>query len=91
VSADPRDHEFVHKLGAAVVVDETAPAGRTGVREVTDGGAERVLACAASSLSGAEVVSLGDSAQAHRTGERGDIPGEVVLVIDDDLAATLEI
>jgi hypothetical protein len=32
-----------------------------------------------------------DWAQAHRTGERGDIPGEVVLVIDDDLAATLEI
>ncbi len=24
-TADPRDHEFVHKLGAAVVVDETAP------------------------------------------------------------------
>jgi NADPH:quinone reductase-like Zn-dependent oxidoreductase len=32
-----------------------------------------------------------DAAQAHRTVERGDIPGEVVLVVDDDLAAALEI
>ncbi|HXC82170.1 MAG TPA: hypothetical protein VNV62_09995 [Trebonia sp.] len=32
-----------------------------------------------------------DAAQAHRMVERGDIPGEVVLVVDDDLAATLEI
>lgn len=32
-----------------------------------------------------------DAAQAHRTVERSDIPGEVVLVVDDDLAATLKI
>lgn len=32
-----------------------------------------------------------DAAQAHRTVERSDIPGEVALVVDDELAATLEI
>jgi NADPH:quinone reductase-like Zn-dependent oxidoreductase len=145
-TADPRDHEFVHKLGAAVVVDQTAPGWPDRVRDVTGGGAERVLACAASSLSGAARAARDgaaiatpvraalpkadwirwrpyegrpngsrltqmtprfddgslsvqtsamyyweDAAQAHRTVERGDIPGEVVLVIDDDLAATLEI
>src|SRR6202012_4383182 len=49
----PPHPEFVPKLGAAVVVDETAPGWPARVREVTGGGAERVLACAASSLSGA--------------------------------------
>jgi NADPH:quinone reductase-like Zn-dependent oxidoreductase len=32
-----------------------------------------------------------DAAQAHRVVERGDAPGEVVLIIDDDLAAALEV
>lgn len=32
-----------------------------------------------------------DAAQAHRVVERGDTPGEVVLIIDDDLAAALEV
>jgi NADPH:quinone reductase-like Zn-dependent oxidoreductase len=145
-TANPRDHEFVHKMGAAIVVDETAPGWPDRVREVTDGGAERVLACAASSLSGAARAARDgaaiatparaalpeadwirwlpyesrpngsrliwmaprfddgslsvqtstmyyweDAAQAHRTVERGDIRGEVVLVVDDDLAATLGI
>jgi hypothetical protein len=40
---------------------------------------------------GAERAAECHAAQAHRTVERGDIPGEVVLVVDDDLAATLEI
>jgi hypothetical protein len=31
-----------------------------------------------------------DAAQAHRVVERG-IPGEVVLIVDDDLAAALEV
>jgi hypothetical protein len=31
-----------------------------------------------------------DVAQAHRAVERG-IPGEVVLIVDDDLAAALEV
>ena len=32
-----------------------------------------------------------DAAQAHRAVEQYDIPGEVVLIVDDDLAATLEV
>jgi Zinc-binding dehydrogenase len=32
-----------------------------------------------------------DTAQAHRAVEQDDIPGEVVLIVDDDLAATLEV
>jgi hypothetical protein len=32
-----------------------------------------------------------DAAQAHRALEHDDIPGEVVLIVDDDLAATLEV
>jgi hypothetical protein len=32
-----------------------------------------------------------DAAQAHRALEQDDIPGEVVLIVGDDLAATLEV
>jgi len=145
-TASPRDHELAHKLGAAVVVDQTAPGWPDQVRKVTDGGAEKVLACSASSLPGAaraarddaiaatpvkagppEADRVGwetyecrpsgsrlirmaprfddgslavqtsaryhweDAARAHRTVERGHLPGEVVLVINDDLAAALEL
>ncbi len=43
----------MHKLGAAVVIDHTQPDWPDQVRDVTDGGAERVLACAAPTLRGA--------------------------------------
>jgi len=52
-TASPRNHQFVHKLGAAVVIDHTQPDWPDQVRDVTDGGAERVLACAAPTLRGA--------------------------------------
>ena len=113
---------------------------------MTDGGAEKVLACSASSLpgaaraarddaiiatpvkaelpeadrvrwetyecrpSGSRLIRMAprfddgslsvhvsamyywqDAAQAHRAVEQYDIPGEVVLIVDDDLAATLEV
>ena len=32
-----------------------------------------------------------EAAQTHRVVERGDTAGEVVLIVDDDLAATLEV
>jgi NADPH:quinone reductase-like Zn-dependent oxidoreductase len=32
-----------------------------------------------------------DAAQAHRAVEQYDIRGEVVLIVDDDLASTLEV
>ena len=145
-TASPRNHELVHRLGAAVVVDQTAPDWPDQVREVTDGGADQVLACNAASLpgaaraardgatiatpvrgelpdpdriewrlyegrsSGSRLIRMAprfddgtltvhvpamyywqDAALAHRMVERDDLPGEVVLIVDDDLATTLEV
>jgi NADPH:quinone reductase-like Zn-dependent oxidoreductase len=52
-TASPQHHEFVHRLGAATVIDHTKPDWPDEVREVTGGGADRVLACAAPTLDGA--------------------------------------
>ena len=49
-TASPQHHEFVHHAGAAVVIDHTQPDWPDQVREVTDGGAQQVLACAAPTL-----------------------------------------
>jgi NADPH:quinone reductase-like Zn-dependent oxidoreductase len=144
-AASPRDHELVHRLGAAVVVDQTVPEWPDQVRVATGGGADQVLACSASSLpgaaraardgatmatpvraglpdayrvgwqlyegrsSGSRLIRMAprfddgtltvhvpamyywqDVALAHRAVERGT-PGEVVLIVDDDLAAALEV
>src|SRR6516165_11206143 len=43
-TASPQHHEFLHRLGAAVVIDHTKPDWPDQVRDVTDGGAQRVLA-----------------------------------------------
>jgi NADPH:quinone reductase-like Zn-dependent oxidoreductase len=144
-TASPRDHELVHRLGAAVVVDQTVPDWPDQVRAATGGGADQVLACSASSLpgaaraardgatiatpvqaglpdayrvdwqlyegrsSGSRLIRMAprfddgtltvhvpamyywqDAAQAHRAVAQG-IPGEVVLIVDDDLAAAMEV
>jgi NADPH:quinone reductase len=145
-TASPQHHEFVHKLGAAEVVDHTRPDWPDQVRELTGGGARRVLACAAPTLEGA-VRAAGDgaviatpvhadlpaadrvrwvqydgqargsrlirmapwfddgsltvtvqaryywhdAARAHREVERGHTRGKLVLAVDEDLAAELEI
>jgi NADPH:quinone reductase-like Zn-dependent oxidoreductase len=52
-TASPLHHEFLHRLGAAVVIDHTKPDWPDQVREATDGGAQKVLACAAPTLDGA--------------------------------------
>jgi NADPH:quinone reductase-like Zn-dependent oxidoreductase len=52
-TASPQHHEFLHRLGAAVVIDHTKPDWPDQVREATDGGAQKVLACAAPTLDGA--------------------------------------
>jgi NADPH:quinone reductase-like Zn-dependent oxidoreductase len=52
-TASPQHHEFLHRLGAAVVVDHTVSDWPDEVRKFTDGGAGKVLACAAPTLDGA--------------------------------------
>ena len=52
-TSSPQHHEFLHHLGAATVIDHTKADWPEQVRDVTDGGAERVLACVAPSLDGA--------------------------------------
>jgi NADPH:quinone reductase-like Zn-dependent oxidoreductase len=145
-TASPQHHEFVHNLGAATVVDHTQPDWPDEVRKVTDGGADRVLACAAPTLEGAvraardgallatpvhaelpsservrwqqydgqpkgsRLIRMAprfddgslsvsvqaryywhDAAQAHRDIEGGHTRGKIVLIVDDDLAATMGI
>ena len=144
-TANPRDHEMMHKLGAAVVIDQTAPNWPDQAREEIDGGAERVLACTAASQAGAAAAArdgavlatpvrggelpdagrvswqhyqarpsgtrlirlapwfgdgslsvqlaaqygLEDAPRAHQAIEQGNAAGDVVLVVDVDLAAEL--
>jgi NADPH:quinone reductase-like Zn-dependent oxidoreductase len=52
-TASPRHHEFVHKLGAAYVIDHTQTDWPDRVRDVTGGGAARALVCAAPTFEGA--------------------------------------
>jgi len=52
-TASPQHHDFVHKLGAAVVVDHNQASWPEKVRDATGGGASQVLACAPPTLAGA--------------------------------------
>jgi NADPH:quinone reductase-like Zn-dependent oxidoreductase len=52
-TASPQHHEFLHKLGAAVVLDHTRADWPDRARDALGGGAQRVLACAEPSLDGA--------------------------------------
>ncbi|MGH3305727.1 MAG: quinone oxidoreductase family protein, partial [Streptosporangiaceae bacterium] len=45
-TGSPRNHDFLHELGAAEVVDHTQADWPDQVRALTGGGADRVLACA---------------------------------------------
>ena len=145
-TASPKDHGFVHHLGAAVVVDHTQPDWPDQVRKAIDGGAAKVLAGAMPTLAGAaraardgaviatpvhgdypdadrvtwrhyngemsgtrlirlapwfddgtvsvEVsrrYSWQDAAEAQREVARGHTRGKIGLIVDDDLAAALEV
>lgn len=146
-TASPQHHEFLHRLGAAVVIDHTRPDWPDQARDVMSGGAEQALVLAAPTLDGAsraardgatvatpvradtfpgaervrwqpyDVQPSGsglirmapwfddqtlaveverryywqDAAQAHRALEQGHTRGKIVLVVDDDLAAAMEV
>jgi NADPH:quinone reductase-like Zn-dependent oxidoreductase len=145
-TASPQHHEFLHRLGAAVVIDHTKPDWPDQVREVTDGGADRVLASAVPTVAGAaraardgahiatpvyaefpdqdrvhwqrydgqprgsRLIRMApwfddgslsvtlqaryywqDAARAHEVVEQGHTRGKLVLIVDDDLAASLEV
>jgi NADPH:quinone reductase-like Zn-dependent oxidoreductase len=145
-TASPANHEFLHHLGAAVVVDHTQPDWPDQVRKATDGGAAKVLAVAIPSLAGAALAardgaliatpvngdypdadrvtwrhyngkprgsrlirmapwfddgtlsvevsrqySWQDAAQAHREVAKGHTRGKTGLIVDDNLAAALEV
>ncbi len=145
-TASPHNHHFVHKLGAAMVVDHNQPDWPDKVREMTGGGPAKVLACAAQTLAGAARAArdgatiatpvhaelpaaehvhwqpydgqpsgtrlirmapwlddgslgvhvearyfLGDAVEAHRKVEQGHTRGKIVLIVDEDLAAELEV
>lgn len=145
-TASPANHEFLHHLGAAVVVDHTQPDWPDQVRKATDGGAAKVLAVSIPSLAGAALAardgaliatpvngdypdagrvtwrhyngkprgsrlirmapwfddgtlsvevsrrySWRDAAEAHREVARGHTRGKIGLIVDDNLAAALEV
>ena len=145
-TASPQHHEFLHRLGAAVVIDHTKPDWPDQVREVTDGGAQRVLACAAPTIEGAagaardgaliatpvhaeapdgqrvrwlryngqargsRLIRMApwfddgsltvtvqaryfwlNATEAHREVEKGHTRGKLALIVDEDLAAELEV
>jgi NADPH:quinone reductase-like Zn-dependent oxidoreductase len=148
-TASPQHHEFLHHLGAAVVVDHTKPDWPDEVRDATDGGVERVLVCATPTLDGAaraardgaliaspvtgelpggpdgqrvrwqrydglprgsHLIRLApwfddgsltvtvqsrywweNAAEAHRVVELGHTRGKLVLILDEDVAATFEV
>ena len=145
-TASPHNHDFVHKLGAAVVIDHTQPDWPDQVKDATGGGPSKVLACAAPTLEGAAHAArdgatiatpvhaelpaaehvhwrtyngeprgsrlirlapwfddgslsvqvearyfLADAAEAHRRVAEGHTRGKIVLIVDEDLAAELEV
>jgi NADPH:quinone reductase-like Zn-dependent oxidoreductase len=146
-TASPRNHEFVHKLGAAIVIDHTLPSWPDQVRDATFGGAERMLVCAEPTIRGAARAArdgaviatpvhakelpdqhrldwrrydglprgsrlirmapwfddgslsvhisgkyfFHDAPAAHEVIEKGHTQGKIVLVVDEDLAAALEV
>lgn len=52
-TASPQNHDFVHELGAAEVVDHTKDDWPDQVRALTGGGADRVQVCAIPTVTGA--------------------------------------
>ncbi len=72
-TASPQHHEFVHHGGAEVVIDHSQPDWPDQVREVMDGGAQQILACAGPTLAGAARAARDGATIA--TPVHGELPG----------------
>src|ERR1700742_212772 len=75
-TASPKDHEFVHHLGAAVVVDHTQPDWPDQVRKAIDGGAAKGLAVAMPTLAGAARAARDGAVIATPVTGVGDYPDQ---------------
>lgn len=73
-TASPRNHDFLHELGAAEVVDHTKPDWPDQVRALTGGGVDRVQICAAPTLSGAAKAARDGAVIATPVPADGDFP-----------------
>lgn len=145
-TASPQNHEFLHSLGAELVVDHTQQDWPEQVRSLSGGGVTKALATAAPTLAGAaaatreggviatavhaeypqpagvrwqpydskpsgsDLIRMGpwfnegsvqvhvsrrfywkDAAAAQREIEHGHIQGKLLLIVDDDLAAEIQV
>jgi NADPH:quinone reductase-like Zn-dependent oxidoreductase len=73
-TASPHNHDFLHELGAAEVVDHTRADWPDQVRALTGGGADRVQVCAMPTVSGAARAARDGAVIATAVPADGDFP-----------------
>jgi len=73
-TASPRNHDFLHELGAAEVVDHTRDDWPDQVRALTGGGVDRVQICAMPTVSGAARAARDGALLATPVPADGDYP-----------------
>ncbi len=73
-TASPRNHDFLHELGAAEVVDHTKDDWPDQVRALTGGGVDRVQICAMPTVSGAARAARDGAVIASPVPADGDYP-----------------
>jgi NADPH:quinone reductase-like Zn-dependent oxidoreductase len=73
-TASPRNHEFLHKLGAAEVVDHTRDDWPDQVRALTGGGVNRAQVCAMPTVAGAARAARDGAVIATAVPADGDFP-----------------
>jgi NADPH:quinone reductase len=73
-TASPRNHDFLHELGAAEVVDHTKDDWPDQVRALTGGGVNRVQICAMPTVSGAARAARDGAVIATPVPADGDYP-----------------
>jgi NADPH:quinone reductase len=74
-TSSPHNHDFLHELGAAEVVDHTKDDWPEQVRALTGGGVDRVQVCAMPTVSGAARAARDGAVIATPVPADGDFPG----------------